>query len=63
MQKKVEYRINNGVWQEYTGVFEVGPNTSIEARIRYLIDVYDDEGNLLLQKQRRRQQVDIQVNF
>ena len=52
--EKVEYRINNGVWQEYTGVFEVGPNTSIEARIRYLIDVYDDEGNLLLQKTKKK---------
>ena len=52
--EKVEYRINNGVWQEYTNVFEVGPNTSIEARIRYLIDVYDDEGNLLLQKTKKK---------
>ena len=52
--EKVEYRINNGVWQEYTSVFEVGPNTSIEARIRYLIDVYDDEGNLLLQKTKKK---------
>ena len=52
--EKVEYRINNGVWQEYTGVFEVGPNTSIEARIRYLIDVYGDEGNLLLQKTKKK---------
>ena len=48
--EKVEYRINNGVWQDYTEPFEVGANTRIEARIRYLIDVYDDEGNLLLQK-------------
>ena len=52
--EKVEYRINNGVWQEYTNVFEVGPNTSIEARIRYLIDVYDDEGNLLFQKTKKK---------
>ena len=52
--EKVEYRINNGVWQEYTNGFEVGPNTSIEARIRYLIDVYDDEGNLLLQKTKKK---------
>ncbi len=52
--EKVEYRINNGVWQEYTDIFEVGPNTSVEARIKYLIDVYDDEGNLLLQKTRTK---------
>ena len=52
--EKVEYRINNGVWQDYTSEFEVGPNTSIEARIRYLIDVYDDEGNLLLQKTKKK---------
>ena len=52
--EKVEYRINNGVWQEYTDIFEVGANTRIEARIRYLIDVYDDEGNLLLQKTKKK---------
>ena len=52
--EKVEYRINNGVWQEYTDIFEIGANTRIEARIRYLIDVYDDEGNLLLQKTKKK---------
>ena len=52
--EKVEYRINNGVWQDYTEEFEVGANTSIEARIRYLIDVYDDDGNLLLQKTKKK---------
>ena len=51
---KVEYRINNGVWQEYTEEFDVTANTRIEARIKYLIDVYDDEGNLLLQKTRTK---------
>ena len=52
--EKVEYRINNGVWQDYTNEFEVGPNTSIEARIRYSIDVFDDEGNLLLQQPKKK---------
>ena len=52
--EKVEYRINNGVWQDYIEEFEVGANTSIEARIRYLIDVYDDDGNLLLQKTKKK---------
>ncbi len=52
--EKIEYRINNGVWQEYTNEFDVGANTSIEARIKYLIDVYDADGNLLLQKTKRK---------
>ena len=51
---KVEYRINNGVWQEYTEEFEVTANTRIDARIIYHIDVYDEDGNVLLQKPKKK---------
>ena len=51
---KVEYRINNGVWTEYTEEFDVTANTRIEARIIYHIDVYDEDGNVLLQKTKKK---------
>ena len=51
---KVEYKINNGVWQEYTEEFEVTANTRIDARIIYHIDVYDEDGNVLLQKPKKK---------
>ena len=40
-----EYRIGSGEWQEYTGSFEVGANTLIEARAVKEEKVYDSEGN------------------
>ena len=36
-----EYRIDNGDWQTYSGEFNVGPNTKIEARVIKDVNVYD----------------------
>ena len=44
--KTKEFRVNGGSWQEYTGVFEVGPATKIEARVTKDENVYDNHGNL-----------------
>ena len=52
--EKIEYRINNGVWQEYTEEFDVTANTTIDARIIYYLDVYDENGDLLLKKKRTK---------
>jgi hypothetical protein len=39
-----EYQINGGNWQEYTGPFEVGPNTLIDAQASKDEDVYNSDG-------------------
>ncbi len=44
--KTKEFRVNGGSWQEYTGVFEVGAATKIEARVTKDENVYDNHGNL-----------------
>ena len=45
-----EYRVAGGEWEEYTGEFEVGKNTLIEARGIRNEKVYDSDGNYLYTK-------------
>ena len=41
--KVLQYRINeDGAWTNYTGTFEVGPNSLIEAKIVTTYDVFED---------------------
>ena len=44
--EKKQYRINRGEWKNYTESFEVGANTSVEARVIKTTKTYDENGNL-----------------
>ncbi len=48
-----QYRINAGLWQDYNGEFEVGPNTLIEARVIKSEPFYDEDGNYLYDKKKQ----------
>jgi hypothetical protein len=41
-----KYQINNGEWQDYTGSFEVGPNTLITASTSKSVDVIRSDGEV-----------------
>ena len=45
-----EYRVSSGNWQDYTGEFEVGVNTLIEARVVKEEKVYNSDGEYLYSK-------------
>ena len=45
-----EYRVAGGEWKEYTGEFEIGKNTLIEARGIRNEKIYDSDGNYLYTK-------------
>ncbi len=48
--KTKEYRINGGNWIQYEKEFSVGADTLIEARATKEENVYDAEGNVIMQK-------------
>lgn len=52
---KVEYSVNNGKWESYENVFQVGANNLITARITYHENVYDADGNILITKTKTKQ--------
>lgn len=48
--KKKEYRVGNSAWKDYDGEFYVTENVMIEARAEKDDNVYDDDGNLLMER-------------
>ena len=48
-----EYRIGSSDWMNYTGEFEVGPNTLIEARSTKEEKVYNSDGEYLYSKKNK----------
>ena len=48
--KTKEYRINGGNWTQYEKEFSVGADTLIEARATKEENVYDTDGNVIMQK-------------
>ena len=44
------YKVDNGPWQPYNEPFEVGPESYIYAKVVVRTPVYDNEGNLVVNK-------------